>query len=64
MTMATETRYISANLAKPTAQRLRTLTAAMTVEKGSRVTTSELVDALMDLGEEDQAKLLAKLKEK
>lgn len=56
--------YKSAALTQATAQRLLMLTASMTVEKGSRVTTSELVDALMDLGQEEQGRLIAHLKGK
>lgn len=59
--MATEARYVSANLTQPAAKELRTLTASMTAERGSRVTTSNLVLALIRLGHKYQGELLADL---
>ena len=59
--MATEARYVSANLTQPAAKELRTLTASMTAEKGSRVTTSDLVLALARLGRKYQDERLADL---
>lgn len=59
--MAPAPRYVSANLTPEAAGALRALTAAMTIAKGRRVTTSDLVGALVELGNEQQAELLAKL---
>jgi hypothetical protein len=61
--MATEARYVSANLTPDAAAGIRSLTAAMTIEKGKRVTTSDLVLALVYLGQQHQDELIAKIKE-
>lgn len=52
-----ESRYHSANLAHATAARLRMLVARLTMVRGSRVTTSDAVEALMDLAERHPAEL-------
>lgn len=59
--MATATRYISANLTPDAANELRALTAAMTIAKGRRVTTSELITALIGLGRAREDDLIANL---
>lgn len=60
--MAATTRYVSANLTPDAANALRALTATMTVEKGRRVTTSDLVTALVELGNEQRGELLVRLR--
>lgn len=59
--MAPPPRYVSANLTHEAASALRALTAAMTIAKGRRVTTSDLVAALCELGNEQQDELLTRL---
>lgn len=59
--MATEPRYVSANLTPDAAARLRALTATMTIERGKRVTTSELVIALANLAEKHKGDLLVEI---
>jgi hypothetical protein len=61
MTMATTPRYISANLTPHAATALRDLSAAMTIQKGHRVTTSQLITALVGLGQKDHTALLTEL---
>lgn len=60
--MANTPRYVSANLTPDAANALRALTASMTIAKGRRVTTSDLVAALVELGNERQEELLAQLR--
>lgn len=55
-------RYVSANLTPEAARALRDLTATMTMANGRRVTTSDLVTALAELGSEQQDELLAKIR--
>lgn len=59
--MATATRYISANLTPDAANELRSLTASMTINEGRRVTTSDLITALIKLGRANPAELAAHL---
>lgn len=54
-------RYVSANLTPDAARALRDLTAAMTVANGRRVTTSDLVTALAELGNDQQDELLVRI---
>jgi hypothetical protein len=61
MHMATATRYISANLTPDAANELRSLTASMTISEGRRVTTSDLITALIKLGRANHAELAAHL---
>jgi hypothetical protein len=56
-------RYVSANLTPEAAGALRDLTATMTIASGRRVTTSDLVNALVNLGKEQQDELLARIQE-
>lgn len=46
-----EPRYISANLKPDTATRLRRFVAELTLMRGRRVTTSEVIDAALDFAE-------------
>lgn len=55
-------RYVSANLTPEAARALRDLTAAMTVANGKRVTTSDVVTALAELGNEQQDALLDRIR--
>lgn len=60
--MTQKPRYLSANLIPTTASRLRILAAQMIGETGGRVTTSALIDALLDVGETHRAELINRLK--
>ena len=49
-TMA-ESRYVSQNLKPDTAKHVRRLVAELTLMRGRRVTTSEVLDAALDFAE-------------
>lgn len=49
-TMA-ESRYVSQNLKPDTARRVRRLVAELTLMRGRRVSTSEVLDAALDFAE-------------
>jgi hypothetical protein len=61
--MPKDPRYASINLEHDVAQNLRTLTAAMTIERGKRVTVSEVVAVLLHLGEQHLDELAKEIKE-
>lgn len=52
-----ESPYLSANLKHATGARLRTVVHELALARGSRVTTSDAVDALMDLAAKHPAEL-------
>lgn len=52
-----ESPYLSANLKRDTAARLRTVVHELALARGSRVTTSDAVDILMDLAVKHPAEL-------
>jgi hypothetical protein len=58
----TKPRYVSANLLPATATELRTLTAVMTAETKRRVTTSDLLSALLTWGDAHRDELAALLR--
>lgn len=60
--MAIAARYISANLTPPAANGLRSMTAAMTIATGRRVTTSDMLNALIELGICHEPELIDALK--
>jgi hypothetical protein len=56
--MTTKPRYMSANLTIPAASRLRVMNGSLIADTGRRITTSDLITALIDLGEAHRAELI------
>jgi hypothetical protein len=59
--VATERRYVSANLTPATGKKVRVLSSEMTIETDRRVTASALVDALIEVAQAHRDELVEAL---